>query len=538
MKKYFLINIGERASQPAQNHFTMGCVRTAHTAERFVRTQTLGEAWKPALRTPRSVSHRPAKSTSTLLLVSLLTIIFTSCNDYLEETPDNRVELNTLQKASQLLTNGYSDYSYNFTEWMGDLITFTLGTRREPQHTQAYAWEDVEGFTQDTPTGYWNNTYEAIAHANEVLSVVDQLPGEEERRNAVRAEALLIRAYGHFMLVNLFAKHYDPATASQDLGIPYVEEPERVFIKQYQRNTVAEVYEKIERDMLEGIELANDAFFANSGKYHFNKNAALALASRYYLFKGDYENCIKYSSQMLGSDPGNFVKDMPALFLQRVNSEDYVRLLNSPNEEANLLLIRKVTNFHLNVGYWPSTNLYLAIYQNNPFNEDDIRIDPAYVRGEDGVSLARFEFLFERSSLTSDVGFNYTIVVALRGEEVLLNRAESYIMQNQYNEALTDLQALVSKRYGDDTEVTIEVLQNYYGSRNTEEALMNFVREERMKEFMHEGLRWFDIKRYGLEVRHVTEDGATITLEEDDPRKAIQIPDAAVNVGGLSPNPR
>ncbi|XLL74012.1 RagB/SusD family nutrient uptake outer membrane protein, partial [Myroides odoratimimus] len=38
----------------------------------------------------------------------------------------------------------------------------------------------------------------------------------------MRAEALLARAYNHFMLVNLWAKHYNPATAESDLGIPYV----------------------------------------------------------------------------------------------------------------------------------------------------------------------------------------------------------------------------------------------------------------------------------------------------------------------------
>lgn len=471
-------------------------------------------------------------------LLVIIMALLPACDDYLEETPDNRVELNTLLKASQLLTNAYASGSYSFTEWMGDLVTFIRGTSRQPEHNELYAWEDPTAISQDTPTYFWTSTYEAIAHANEVLAVIDALPGEEDRRRAVKAEALLTRAYGHFMLVNLFAKHYDAATAAEDMGIPYVEEPETEFIKQYERNTIAEVYEKVERDMLEGLELVNDAFYANSGKYHFNKNAALALASRFYLFKGDYENCITYSSQMLGGAPDAFVKDMAALLEQRVNTEDYVRLLTSPNEEANLLLIRQITNFHINVGFWPNSDIYESLFQNNPFNEEDIRSDPAYVRGEDGISLTRFEFLFERSSLTSNVGLNYTIVLAFRGEEVLLNRAESYIMQNQFAEALADLQALASKRYGSGVKVTLETLQNYYGTRNNAEALLTYLQEERMKEFMHEGLRWFDIKRFGLQVRHITEDGSTITLEEDDLRKVIQIPQAAVDVGNLEPNPR
>ncbi len=479
-------------------------------------------------------NHIIIKVICLLVLVSVLP----ACNEYLEETPDNRVELNTLQKASQLLTNGYSSGSYSFTEWMGDLVSFTLGTSKQPQYTEAYQWEDGTAISQDTPTYYWTSAYEAIAHANEVLSVIDELPGDEDRREAVKAEALLIRAYGHFMLVNLFAKHYNAVSADTDLGVPYVEEPETEFIKQYERNTIAEVYDKVERDMLEGIALVNDAFYANSGKYHFNKNAALALASRFYLFKGDYEKCLEYSSQLLGSNPEAFVKDMAALQQQKINTEDYVRLLNSPNEEANLLLIRQITNFHLNVGFWPSSAIYQSLFQNNPFNEDDIRGDPAYVRGEDGLSLTRFEFLFERSSLTSNVGFNYTIILAFRGEEVLLNRAESYVMQNRFPEAIADLRVLAAKRYGSDVKVSLETLQNYYGTTNSQEACMNYIRTERMKEFMHEGLRWFDIKRDNVEVRHVLQDGSIITLQADDLRKVIQIPEAAVDVGSLEPNPR
>lgn len=475
-------------------------------------------------------------SLKALCILGLITLL-PSCDNYLEVTPDNRVELNTLEKAAQLLTNGYSYASYSFTEWMGDLVAYTLGTSKQTEHNELYAWEDPTAISQDTPTFFWTSTYEAIAHANEVLAVVDELPGEEGLRQAVKAEALLIRAYGHFMLVNLFAKHYDEASAATDLGIPYVEEPETVFIKQYDRNTIAEVYDNIERDMLEGIANVSNAYYANSGKYHFNRNAALALASRFYLFKGDYEKCIEYSSQMLGSNPDTYVKDMISIYQNRVNIENYIQSLNSPDEEANLLLVRQLTNFPLTVGFWPNSAILNGLYDNNLFGEEDIRGDPAYLRGENGLTLTRFEFLFERSSLTSNVGYNYTIILALRGEEVVLNRAESYIMQNRLTEAVADLRILALKRYGSEANLTLEMLQNYYNT-NGQEACLRYLRTERMKEFMHEGLRWFDIKRYDVEVEHTLEDGSTVTLNEDDPRKVLQIPEAAINVGGLESNPR
>lgn len=475
-------------------------------------------------------------------------LVLAGCDKFLEENPDNRVELNNPDKAAQLLTNAYSSAAYTFTEWMSDNVEYTFGTTKLPEHDQAFSWSEFTGIDQDTPSQYWTSTYDAIAHANEVLAVIDGMAGDRSRKNAVKGEAYLTRAYGHFMLVNLFAKHYDKTTADTDLGIPYVEEPETVFIKKYNRNTVGEVYDKIERDLLNGLDLVDESFYANSGKYHFTRNAALAFASRFYLFQGDLNNCIKYSDEMLGSDPGIFVKNIPALLLEKINTEDYIRLYHSPNDDSNLLLMRQISNFHLpNLGHWPSRSLYSQIYEVNPYSLIDERQDPAWVAGENGIAATKYEFLFERSSLTSNVGYNYTIFLAFRGEEVLLNRAECHIFQNNLTAALNDVLLLARRRYRPDRGLDLDnvtadqlrqALRGYYGSSNDQFNAFVYILEERQKEFMHEGLRWFDIKRFQFPVVHIKQDGAVMTLTEEDNRKVLQIPKAAIDVGGLEPNPR
>ena len=472
-------------------------------------------------------------------------VSFSSCDRYLEETPDNRVDLNNLDKAAQLLTNAYSEASYYFTEWMGDQISYTQGTRKRQNELRIYGWEEVgaDPTDQDTPEFYWNATYNAIAHANEVLAVVDQLPGEEAQRRAVKGEALLARAYGHFMLVNLFAKHYDATTAGSDLGVPYVTEPETEFIKTYRRATVERVYELVEADMLAGLELVNGSFYANSGKYHFTRESALAFASRFYLWRGrdraDIEASIRYSNELLGADPNNYIKDIPALLQQRINTDDYIRLYTSPNDPSNLLLIRQETLLYSNIGFYPDGNQYRELFDTNPFGATDLRADPAFRIGEDGILVAKFEPLFQRTSLTSDVGFPYTIFLGFRGEEVLLNRAECYALLNQLDLAVADLQALTSKRYDEPVTLDLETIRRYIGSVDAQNDVLIYILElERPKEFIHEGLRWFDIKRYNLPVEHAFPDGTTITLEREDNRKALQIPEAAQDIGKLRPNPR
>ena len=466
--------------------------------------------------------------------------ILSGCDTFLEENPDNRVELNTPEKAAQLLTNGYTSAAYTFTEWMGDNVIYTTGTTKQTEHEQAYQWEEVTSINQDTPSNFWTSTYDAIAHANEVLAAIDGMSGEESKKNAVRGEAYLIRAYGHFMLVNLFAKQYDEDSADDDLGIPYVEEPETVFIKQYTRNTVEEVYDKIESDILNGLKFVDERYYASSGKYHFTRNAGLALASRFYLYKGDFNNCIKYSTEMLGSDPDVFIKDIALLLQEKANPDDFIRLYASPTDQSNLLMIRNVTNFPVTVGYWPDIDLLRELYFSNPWGADDVRISneyPLYVRGDNGVAIGKYEFLFERTSLTSNVGLYYTVMPVFRGEEVLLNRAESYAQQNKLSLAYGDLQVMITKRYGNES-MNRDVLRIHYGSANDKNNVLQFILEERRKEFISEGLRWFDVKRNRILVSHILADGSTIRLTRDDRRKVLQIPQSAIDIGGLKPNPR
>jgi hypothetical protein len=494
------------------------------------------------------------KIRTTLLLVPMF-LLATACSNFLDEVPDNRVALDDLDKASQLLTNAYSTASYAFTDWMSDNVGFTFNVRLRPNHEEAYAWAEFtsDPTDQDTPIYFWFETYTAIAHSNEVLNVLDELPAntEEEmaQKRAVESEALLTRAYGHFMLVNLFAKHYNPETAATDPGVPYVETPETVFLKQYSRNTVEEVYDLVERDMLRGLELVDNSFFANSGKYHFNRNAALAFASRYYLFKGDFEQCEEYSSELLGANPAAFVRDMTAqTFLSARSSTDgYPQLYSSPDLPSNLLLARKISLVQrLDFAHSPTETFYGQLFNAHPFGSAiDSRENPAFVKGENGLFPVRYESLFERSSLNSNVGFPYHIALLFRGEEVLLNRMEANIYMNRLNAVMADLQVLTNNRYYEgDVAVTMQKLREFLGvannpSVNDRAVLLEYVLLERRKEFIAQGLRWFDIKRYEIPVVHGLADGvSTIQLAADDLRKVLQIPQSAIDVGGLRPNPR
>ena len=196
-------------------------------------------------------------------------------------------------------------------------------------------------------------------------------------------------------------------------------------------------------------------------------------------------------------------------------------------------------------GHGPTSVLYRDLFSANPFPATtDERENPALVKGENGVFPLRYQSLFQRSSLNSNVGTPYHIHIAFRGEEVLLNRMESYVEQNRIDEAIQDLQVLFDGRYsGPSVTLTMELIREAFGVSNnpfvSDKFVMDiYVQLERRKEFIIQGLRWFDIKRFELEVQHNQVDGSIITLEDKDRRKVLQIPASAIEVGKLEPNPR
>lgn len=476
----------------------------------------------------------------------ILLVTLSGCNSFLETVPDSRLELDNLDKIAELVTNAYPDGGYLFLEWMTDNVGPVPENRQQRYMSQAYRWEDVDYEYQDSPTFYWNRAYLAIAHANEALKALDNISTSDlQKKNAVRAEALLCRAYAHFMLVNIFAKQYNKQTAASDLGVPYVREPETTLIVDYKRNTIKEVYDFAEQDLLEGLKYLTGDYYKNSGKYHFTPKAAIAFASRFYLFKGEYEESLKYSDRFFDNQAYNkkYIKNL--VEVNKVGSDIVVaNEFTKVSDESNLLLIRKETEYQydLSVGNRMNPSIYygLRFIGGDGRYINDARLE-AYA-GNDAQSaiyIPKYPWLIRVLSLTSGVGLPYTVHVVLRGEEVLFNRLEAYVYLNQTGQIRAAFAPYVADRYNG--VIDYDGLYNFYKvnmpGKSEREVLLAMILDEKRKEFIEEGFRWFDIKRYHMSVTHTDVDGSVYVLKADDLKTALQIPSAPQS-HGIEPNER
>lgn len=506
------------------------------------------------------------------MIVPALMMIY-SCNKFLDVLPDKRAELNNPKKLSELLVSAYPYADpMMLLEHRTDNVVDNGKKYKSGSSTmikENYFWEDCTTSEIDSPERIWTGCYSAIAAANQVLETIKANPSPDYAK-AQKGEALLCRAYAHFMLVNVFSKPYNPESANADLGIPYVFEPESVIGTKYERGTVASVYENIEKDIEEGFPLIDDNSYSVA-KYHFNKKAAAAFATRFYLYYGKFRKAVDYADIVLGANPVELLRDFRK-YVTLTQPSEWRDLFISPDEQCNLLLI-------------PLYSIWGRTYTNNRYGHDDKMLSTMLYRspGPWGGMLGGYDLLFGRSGYpvksqpkydeifevtdeTAQTGSPHVVQMAFTTDETLLNRAEAKVMLGEYDAAAEDLSAYYVSKQGNAADA--DKIVKYYTDLETKEKeklesdelkpwhrlvkplhscfkieedrrekMIQAVLHVRRIETIFSGMRWYDIRRFGIEVIHPVEDKEPLVLGVNDYRRTIQIPESVISAG-LQANPK
>ena len=394
----------------------------------------------------------------------------------------------------------------------------------------------------------WGEYYASTASVNHALDAIAKMKGENadpakfsDKLRCAWAEAHLLRAYNHFMLVNLFAQPYkDEETSKQDVGVPYVTTVEDVVSKDYDRSNVAETYRKIGEDLEEGLKYVSDYNYNTAPKYHFNVNAAHAFAARYYLFARQYEKVIKHADAVLSTDSAQMQRMMMdySVFGDCSTSDDFAKAWQHPDRNNNLMLL--CTNSLLQRRAWgyrysvagPCARGAMMVHQ-SPLWSGYICPPQAVVSGmlfsssasDYGFISSKIFEEFEYADKIAGTGFPHIIYRAFTSMNLLLERAEAEIMLGRYEDAKRDL------KFFENWDFTRQLSSKFVVPADAV-ALMNCLNDFRRFENVFEGMRYFDIKRWGLPVSHIIGlEGDSIGLEVNDPRRAIEVPWEALSAG-------
>ena len=540
-----------------------------------------------------------------MMLTGLSAVVYLSfsaaCDSYLDTLPDNRAELDTEANVEKMLTSAYPTTDYMLlTEFMSDNVDDYGSNNPNADRfiEQVYGWEDVTESDNESPEMVWQGAYSAIAHANHALEAIAAMaaqgPLSSDMRQA-RAEALLCRAYNHFVLVNLFCKNFNQQTSHADLGIPYVTKPETKVGTTYERGTVAEVYRQIDSDLEQALPDVGDSY-QSVPKYHFTPSSAYAFACRFYLFYEQWEKAARYATLCLGSEPQSLLRDWSyvASLTQQVAAitQHYI----DATLNCNLLLMTGYSKMGLAFGPYSiysryAHGNYLATQEDGnainiwggPQNTSGTSVYYSNMKVYTATNLDKtifwkLPYLFEYKDPIAGTGYYHTVFPTFTTDECLLNRAEAYTMMRRYDEAASDLNLWMNNILKSDVvnlTLTPDTIQRFYskvrysydptetdpeGLHSTvkkhlhpafsidpegsmQECMLQCVLGFRRIETLQMGLRWFDIKRYGIEVKRRVMNAAgtperqTDLLTVDDLRRAMQLP-LKTRQAGMEGNPR
>lgn len=502
--------------------------------------------------------------------------------------PDNRAKLDNETKIDKLLVSAYPKMAYLVSaELSSDNVDDYGPTNPNSERfmEELFRWKDVTDIRDEVPKDVWEACYQAIASANASLQAIEEM-GNPESLKPQRGEALAVRAYNHFILVNLFAQHYTKANASTDLGVTYMTKPEVELDPKYQRNTVQEVYDYIVADLDEALPLIDDSSFGSTPKYHMNSRAANALRARVALYMQDWEKAVSAANAAIGNNPTSLLRNYERIAADAVGTRGFPNgaiSYNKSEEKANLMLATAATQHGVLFGPYS----YGSRYAHGAFlseTETTMAKGPygqlastgyvlrAFVYAGtnlDKVLYPRVSYMFEYTDPVAGIGYARGAYAPFTTEETMLIRAEALIHLKRYDEAIVDMKRWINNALvrppSTFTVATVNDWANsidYSTSRKptakkkldtkmisfetgTQENMLQAVLYIRRIETLHMGLRWFDIKRYGIEVeRRVLTSGSSVaSVETDtklvarDKRAALQIPAEAI-AAGFTPNPR
>ena len=159
--------------------------------------------------------------TYTFVLVAA-TGVFTACNDKLDAVPDNRTDIDNPEKVKMLLTSAYPVMTPALIlELSGDNLVddnvVVPATHNDPYdkfHEEAYKWEDINNYSinsDDTPYQVWESYYAGISVCNHAIAAMAEMsdnPAGDINLAHSWGEAHVLRAYLHFVLLNVFAEAY------------------------------------------------------------------------------------------------------------------------------------------------------------------------------------------------------------------------------------------------------------------------------------------------------------------------------------------
>ncbi|MFH0756004.1 MAG: RagB/SusD family nutrient uptake outer membrane protein [Bacteroidota bacterium] len=410
-------------------------------------------------------------------IILMLALMFTSCSEWLTVVPENDLvrekfwrkteDVESALGASYDALRNASLQSLIFGELRADLVTFTGAPFAD------YAQIAGSDISPTNPVITWQEYYKAINLANTLMVYDDEVfeldqTFTPELKDAIEAEARFIRSVAYFYLVRLWKDVPLVLEAS-------ISDTSNLYLG---KSTESEILSNIIKDLLTAREMAYSTEYMGSNYFYgrANKYSITALLADVYLWDEQYQKCIDACDYIMGSGlygleptetwfnvyyPGNSVSESIIEIqyddnLESQENQIYYSLVpvdGSPGASLDMQSIRLIMDIEDARNY----NGRGAIWK---------------YQGKDQFGLQ------PRTYTERDANW-----ILYRYADVMLMKAEACIEVGRYEDA-NELIGETMLRAG-----------MPYAGETDKDLIRKALLDERGREFLFEGKRWFDLLR-------------------------------------------
>lgn len=436
------------------------------------------------------------------ILPVILILGFAACENYVDITPTGKKTVDSTDTYYELIAlpnrayhpaafallsdNVWSKESNiignEFISWDGINMTFNEAANRK----------------ELSDNNLYENCYTYILRSNIVISLVDASLGDKDVKELAKAEAKIMRAWDHFILINTFAKAYNPETAATDGGVAIIDKYDLEATPT--KSTVAQVYDFIIKDIEEALPYLQEE---PVNVYHPSKAFGYALAARVYLFHRDWKKAKEAAEESL-----------------KLNNTliDYIDL-GAKGGPTKVTTYAKGGNPEvLNYAYMggPTEVLAFCYGMLSPemvqlFGQNDERLNQFFKTSDNSI------YYFDEGSGAAlwNTSITYSkfqpMSVGMRTAEVYLILAEAKARLKDIPGAVQTLNQLREKR--------IKGAEAVLPEPATERAMVQAIIDERRKELISGFSRFWDLKRYNTEADYAKTITRTFPLVSTDVEK-------------------
>ncbi len=487
------------------------------------------------------------KSKIFIAMTGILFLSFASCKkDYLETAPTDQVDNSAVfTTSSNANTSLNGIYRYMFQRYGNqnqpgvggiflnlDFMGDDIGQATSAWYSnEAGSWLSHRADNSALVSYSYRLFYRIIGNANFIIDNIDGATGSDDDKKKTKAEALTLRAYGHYYLVQMFAKRYDANTKpNAQLGVPLLTSSSDT---NKPRATVEEVYTQINKDLNDAIALN---ISTRLNKSHINVSVAKGLRARVALTMQDYPNAIKFAKEVIdaGTFPLMSATEYQAGFNDAQSVGEFMWASIPAADQADTFgsFFSQIA-YNANTTYMRGNPKRINSNTYNKISSTDVRKkmwEPAPTTANFPLPLATFQrFPFMSRKFSVKVVGQPTLgdVSLMRSAEMYLILAEAYAKTTGGDiNARTTLFSLVSRR---DPNAVV--------STNIGQALIDEILLNRRVELWGEGFRWLDLKRLDLPLDRtaaafpnfvpLTSSG-TVSVPAGDPKWQFLIPRAEI----------